>query len=62
VAERALALDATGREWKGWWLEADDLTPPGHEAFVPDAPPDGDPDTLWYVPAARIRRLGAPEA
>ena len=57
MQSRAVVTDATGQEWTGWWVEPDESTPKGHEAFVPDDPPDGDPDTTWYVPAESLRPL-----
>jgi hypothetical protein len=60
VADRALVVDASGREWLGWVIEPDDDTPDDHSAFVPDEPPDGDPDTVWYVPNERVRPAPEP--
>jgi len=62
MQQRAVATDAQGREWAGWWVEPDRWTPEGYEAFVPDDPPDGDPDTVWYVARDRIRRVADPPA
>jgi hypothetical protein len=57
VQERALARDATGREWPGWRVHGIEGCPDGHAAFAPDAPPDGDPDTIWFVPQDALRRV-----
>jgi hypothetical protein len=55
MAERAVAVDAQGREWAGWLVAPDEWTPEDRVAFVPDDPPDGDPETVWYVPADAVR-------
>lgn len=60
MQQRAVATDLQGREWLGWWVDPDAWTPEGHEAFIPDDPPDGDPDTVWYVPGENIRRIADP--
>lgn len=62
MQERAVAVDAQGREWRGWWVDPDEWTPDGHEAFLPDDPPDGDRDGVWYVPSDAIRRVADPPA
>jgi len=60
VQQRAIATDARGREWAGWWVDPDEWTPEGRVAFIPDDPPDGDPDTIWYVPESSLRRIADP--
>jgi hypothetical protein len=60
MADRAVVTDDTGREWTGWLVEPDDETPADRAAFVPDHPPDGDPDTVWYVPRERLRLAPEP--
>ncbi len=52
-----MATDAQGVEWTGWRVAPDEWCPEDRVCFVPDAPPDGDPETVWYVPATAVRRL-----
>lgn len=60
MQQRAIATDAQGKQWRGWWVDPDQWTPEDHEAFIPDEPGDGDPDTVWYVPATSLRRIADP--
>lgn len=60
MQQRAIATDKQGTEWLGWWVDPDQWTPEGFEAFIPDDPVDGDPDTIWYVPEDSIRRTVDP--
>ncbi len=60
MADRVVVVDAKGREWLGWVIEPDEGTPRDHSAFVPDDPPDGDPDTVWYVPNEQVRLAPEP--